>query len=254
MLWTYSAKRNVKSVERKKFRLWSQMKNFCTLAQTKIMKANFVILTLLLWNLLSAQTIQEIDSMTFEFCDFIKESQLSDQKKLDVLQDNLIIPYIRKFKNANAEQVFNQIFFRMQRNCLEFELLLDRLYPNPEQLERTKTKPECKLSNDELLQFKKIKKFYYTEHDGTKTKVRIEDGKWKERFKDKSYSRLHMRWMNESEFELEFIESNNFTRKNLSIPGDKYFYYVISKESNYYWVAYSSPNKEQFVKFKLYFK
>jgi len=204
-----------------------------------------------------AQTIQEIDSLTVEFCDFVEKSQLkSDQKKIEVLHNEMIMPYLKKLKGADTELVFNQIFFRMQRNCLEFELLLERLDQNPksEKPERVREKPECKLTDAELEEFKKREKFYYPENDGTKTKVFVKQGFWTDRFKNKTFSKLHMRWIGKAEFELEFIESDNVTRKNLSVPGDKYNYQLISKEDKFYWMSYNVPGQDVYTKFKLYFK
>lgn len=201
-----------------------------------------------------SQSIQTVDSLTYEFCDFLKESQLSDKKKYEVLNEELIIPYLRKLKNTDPEQVYQQIFFRMQRNCLELILLLERLDPRSQEKERMVEKPKTQLSSAQIEEFKKISKFYYLESDGVKTKVVVKDGKWLDKFKDKSFSKLHMRWIGEAEFELEFIESNNITRKNLSIPGDKYNYQVISKEDKFYWMSYNVPGQANYTKFKLYFK
>ena len=206
---------------------------------------------------LRAQTIQEIDSVASEFCDFVTNSQLkSDQKKIEVLNESMILPYLRKLKDADTELVFNQIFFRMQRNCLEFELLLERLDPatSTEKLERFHEKPQSKISDAELEAFKKTEKFYYTEHDGTKTKVAVKNGFWTDRFKNKTFSKLHFRWIGKAEFELEFIESDNLTRKNMSIPGDKYNYQVLSKEDKFYWMSLNVPGQPIYTKFKLYFK
>lgn len=204
-----------------------------------------------------AQTIQEIDSLTYEFCDFVTNSQLkSDQKKIEVLNENMILPYLRKLKDVDTELVFNQIFFRLQRNCLEFILLLERLDPdsNSEKHERLREKPQTKLSDTELEEFKKREKFHYTEHDGTKTRVSIKNSFWTDRFKNKTYSKLTMRWISKAEFELEFIESDNLTRKNMSIPDDKYNYQIVSKEDKFYWMSYNIPGRDVYTKFKLYFK
>jgi len=221
------------------------------------MKHLFLSLVVIVVLKSQGQTIQQIDSLTHEFCDFVTNSQLNtDQKKLEVLNNNMIIPYLRKLKDADTEKVFQQIFFRLQRNCLEFSLLLERLEPETkgEKPERLREKPKTQLTVPQIEEFKKRTKFYYVEHDGTKTKVNIKAEKWEDKFKDKTFSRLTMRWIGQAEFQLEFIESDNLTRKNMSVPGDLYNYQIISKEDKFYWLSYNVPGQEIYTKFKLYFK
>lgn len=218
------------------------------------MKTIFFALLLTSSIALNAQTIQQIDSVTFEFCDFIKESKLSDEKKMQVLQEELVLPYFRTLKNADIDKVFNQLFFRLQRNCVEFQLLLEALNPELEAPERLAERPVSKITPQQLEEFKKIKKFYYTEPDGAKTKVTVDNGFWQDKFKDRTFSKLYMKWIGEHEFQLEYIESNNTTRKFLSMPGDKYNYIIISKEDKYYWVCDYIPGQENYTMFKLFFK
>ncbi len=82
----------------------------------------------------------------------------------------------------------------------------------------------------------------------------MEKGKWTDFFSDKTFSKLTYDWISETEFELVFIESNNETRSNFSVKGDKYIYQVLTKENNFYLMTVNIPGQDTFEKFKLYYK
>ncbi len=72
-------------------------------------------------------------------------------------------------------------------------------------------------------------------------------------FKDGTYSKLKFEWLGDCEFELEFIESNNESRKSFSKPGDKYIYQILDKKAKYYLMSAWIPGMSYFLKFKIYF-
>ncbi len=82
----------------------------------------------------------------------------------------------------------------------------------------------------------------------------MQDGNWQDSFSNGTFSKLTYNWVNESEFELVFIESNNETRGNFSVKGDKYIYQVLSKEDVFYSMSVNIPGQSTFEKFKMYYR
>ncbi len=80
----------------------------------------------------------------------------------------------------------------------------------------------------------------------------METGYWTDSFSNKTFSKLTCNWINDTEFELVFIESNNETRSNFSVAGDKYIYQVLSKEKDFYLLSVNIPGQKTFEKFKIY--
>nr|WP_299385058.1 hypothetical protein [Allomuricauda sp.] len=201
------------------------------------------------------QSITEIDSVSYVMCDYLQKLEIeNDTVKINTLYEKQLFPYLRNFDQSNAQQVGQQVFYRLQRNCLEFLNLLDRLEPPKEAVDRVTEKPIPEISKDELRDFKEQKEFYYYEVSGDTTKVLMDNGKWIDSFSDGTYSRLSYNWLKENEFELIFIESDNETRSNFSVKGDTYRYQVLSKDENFYNLSLYIPGQTTYVKFKMYFK
>ncbi len=87
--------------------------------------------------------------------------------------------------------------------------LLDRLKPPKETVTRIKEKPKPEISKKQLKEFKNQRKFYYFEVTGDTTKVIMEKGNWTDSFSDKTFSKLTYNWINETEFELVFLNKHN---------------------------------------------
>src|SRR5690606_36696394 len=116
------------------------------------------------------------------------------------------------------------------RNCVDFRDILDRLDPAKEALTTLTERRKSGISKKELKEFKEQRRFYYFEVSGDSTSVLMDKGKWTDSFSDKTNSYLDYNWINDTEFELVFIESNNETRSTFSAKGDKYVYQVLAKE------------------------
>lgn len=74
----------------------------------------------------------------------------------------------------------------------------------------------------------------YPDFNGDTVNLIIDKGLWTDNFKDGTYSKLRFKWINDCEFEIEFIESNNPVQSQFSKKGDKYLYQIIEKKDNYY--------------------
>lgn len=210
---------------------------------------------LFLMQQLSAQTIQEIDSVSFLMCDFIRANQGGeDRTVLDRIYEEQLYPYAQKQGASNADRVSKQLYFRLQRNCVEFRNLLDRLEPPKEANTRLSEKPTSEISKKDIREFKKREEFFYFEVLGDTTQVSIKEGIWQDTFQDGTYSRLKYDWISDSEFGLQFIVSNNETRANFSVEGDLYVYQLLSKEKGYYMLSVNIPGQEVYEIFRLYYR
>ncbi len=219
------------------------------------MKKTLIILLISITNLAFAQSIKEIDSVSYVMCDYLKNLEIeNDTLKINTLYENQLYPYLTNFEQSQAQEIGQKLYYRLQRNCVNFRNLLDRLEPPKEAAERITDKPKPEISEMELTEFKNKKEFYYFEVAGDTTKVIMENGKWKDTFSDNTYSNLTYNWINETEFELIFMESDNESRSNISVKGDKYIYQVLSKEDGFYLMTLNIPGQKTFEKFKLYFK
>jgi hypothetical protein len=92
---------------------------------------------------------------------------------------------------------------------VECRNVLDRLKPSKETITRITEKPKPEISKKQLKEFKKQREFYYFEVAGDTTEVIMEKGNWTDSFYDKTFSKLTYNWINETEFELVFLNRHN---------------------------------------------
>jgi hypothetical protein len=219
------------------------------------MKQALIFLLIVIPNFTFSQTIIEIDSVSNNMCEYLKTLEIkNDTLKINTLYENRLYPYIDILEESNVQKSGQLIFYRLQRNCVEFRMLLDRLDPPKEVVKRKKNKPKSKISKRELKEFKKRSTFYYYEVEGEKTSVTMNKKIWLDTFSNNTFSKLNYKWINKNEFELIFIESNNESRSSISVKGDKYIYQVLSKEKDYYSMSLNIPGQKVYELFKLYFK
>lgn len=201
-----------------------------------------------------SQTHISEDELINNMCnEFTNSTNFSDSARVENIKNKFLVPYLKKYETAKVDSVAISIYFRLQRNCESFSRFLDKIDPQ-ENWEEVREMPISKLSNVEKDEFLKKSNFFYLEGNGDKTEVRINKGFWIERFVDGTFSKNKMVWKNESDFELEFIESNNEGRKGFSRKGDKYFYRIIDTKDNFYRIAAEISNQNRVLVFKLYFK
>ncbi|WP_430405732.1 hypothetical protein [Fluviicola sp.] len=219
------------------------------------MKKTLIILLIGISNGTFSQTIKEIDSVSNLMCDYLKKLKTKDDTlKISLLYQNQLSPYLGTIDESKVEKVAEQVYYRLQRNCVEFMDILNRLDPPKEETTRTNKKPKSKLTVLEIKEFTTQKKFYYFEVNGDTTNVLMENGYWTDSFSDGTFSNLTYKWISDTEFELVYIESNNETRSNFSVQGDQYIYQVLSKGADFYLMSLNIPGQETFEKFKIYYK
>ncbi len=180
-----------------------------------------------------AQTPSQIDSLSLEMCKTLEATKaMGDSISLKFTYHKHIPDFISKFsKKTDAEynELDDLLYFRFQKNCHAFVELLSRANKPLGDWQKFTEKPRKKLSKKECLKLEEIRNFYYTEASGGRVDVIVENGLWTEKFADGTFSKLYFKWKDNCEFEIEFIESNNMSRKNFSSKGDKYVYGIYNK-------------------------
>lgn len=220
------------------------------------MKNTIQLTLLILFTIESySQTIKEIDSVATKFCEYIKatENIKNDSIRINQFYQTQFDPFLSNIESEKVDKTARQLFYRLQRNCIDFSLLLDRLYPPKENVNRITDKPKTKLTDKEIKEFWNRKTFKYYENNGNETIVQLSNNQWKDIFTDSTYSKLKYKEVNNYEFELEFIESNNESRSNYSVVGDKFVYGIIEKKDNYYLMSSKVESQNHYEVFKLYF-
>jgi hypothetical protein len=200
------------------------------------MKNLFASIALFCLSICYSQTDTEIDILTTEICKTLEENkQAPDSLNVSFAFQKHFPLFLEKHKIDSEEKyntVTDRIFFRLQKNCNFFVALLARNNENKSEWEVLQTAPPSNIQKKDCKKLTAIKKFYYLEQDGKKVHVTIDNGKWIEKFEDGTYSNLNFKWTSDCEFEIEFIESNNNMRKNLSFKGDKYNYVLYETKDN----------------------
>jgi len=219
------------------------------------MKYPSFFILLLISALCHSQTDAEIDAFTVEICKAINEEKGADSTRIDNALIKHYPAFLNKHKVDSEEKfiaIYDKVFFRLQKNCETFVEILNAEFVEKGDWKRLSEKPHHKLKKKACREISAIKNFYYLESDGTKTTVTVDKGYWQEVFADGTFSRLYFRWTGECEFELEFIESNNYSRKNLSNKGDKYVYGIFGKSEHGYDIWTENAGSKIYMSFRLY--
>ncbi len=219
------------------------------------MKPILVVCFLFLFQSSFSQIPNISDSILDEMCKSLltpKNKLVSDSDRIKGVLIKYISPLILNLNHKEQINVIELVFFRMQRNCKEFKSILERLETNKGDWVKVDEMPVSTLTEESYQEFLKIGKFYYKEYSGDTVHLSIANGIWEDHFKDDTYSRLKLRWLRDAEFQIEFIESNNLSRKNFSKPGDKYNYKLLEKDDKKYKLLLEIVGSSQFYTFYLY--
>jgi hypothetical protein len=194
------------------------------------------------------------DKLLDEICESIRSNtSKSDSARLSQAFEKHLLPLFRTMDSTQAMEAWDRVFFRLQVKCPAFRQIMDKY---GERKGDWKTVDEKPLASTDAAMCKTINTYQqlsYLEPSGDTVHVTLSDGTWTERFTDGTYSKLKFYWVNNCEFYLEFIESNNHTRKNLSRPGDKYSYQVLDRSEGYYFMSAQFVGRERYSTFKIYY-
>lgn len=204
---------------------------------------------------LTAQSAQDEEEIIIQnMCKYlIDNKQKSDSIRVNEASEKFLYPYLEQQVKSEMEGILDRIFFRYQKQCPEFMAIVDKADPIDENEGILYEHPEKSiLTKNELKEFKNTTDFYYRFLKDV-TEVKISNGEWIESFDDGSFSKTRMEWTGENSFKLTFIESDNLMKNSFSRVGEEYFYDILSKEENYYFIQ-SLQNHGKYLKFKLYIK
>lgn len=219
------------------------------------MKSIILYSSMLLYSLTASAQMNKItDSLLTEICKTLNENKgLNDTVRLKEVSDKHLAPVLNLVEPSKQTYAFDFIHYRLQRNCKEYKDILDRMNPSKGDWEKIDTKPVSLLKRKTCQDFLSRENYRYVESNGDTVHVTLKKGIWTDRFPDGTYSQLKFRWVNDCEYEIEYLESNNTVRKNFSMPGDKYRYVLIEENEHFYKISAEIVGTGQFMLFHLYF-
>ena len=216
-------------------------------------------LTYILFIICSISFSQNIDEkrdiLIHNLCKILSENKnLNDLERINLVNQNVsLIKYFKDFSKDEIQAEEEAIFYRFQKNCKEYTDIIKKFSEkNNENWINLENLPKSTINDKDYNLVKSASELYYFDYEGNKTIVKIEDNNWIEYFIDESFSKLKLYWIKNNDFNLEFLESNNSMKKSFSRKGEIYQYRIVSKENNYYWIAYYTKDLNNIVKFKLY--
>ncbi|MFV8374727.1 hypothetical protein [Flavobacterium sp. LB1P71] len=223
------------------------------------MKHFFLIIIIsFLSNSLSAQTIQQIDSVATKMCESLSGlKNIKDDVQVTMVFQKHLPDFYRRFNIQSqniADSISDKIYYRIQRNCSAFLDLLNKLEENKSDWHKLSQKPKSLISKINCNTVLKGGNYYYKEYDGKIVNVLVNSNTWTETFEDNTKSNLVIHPKENCEFELEFVESNNETRKNFSVKGDIYNYGFYDIHDGIFDIWVLSKNDNAIYAFKLYSK
>lgn len=196
----------------------------------------------------------EKDSLINEMCKTIKSTKdLSDSARIDFTFEEHLYPYLAKFPDEEIDEIWRRMYYRFLKSCNEFMEIIDRVNSHKGDWETITEKPNTNLSKRTCKRFLDHQNYSYLEPSGDTVNLQIKDGYWIDHFKDGTFSKLKFDWVNDCEFDVEFIESNNESRMYLSETGDKYRYKIVDKKDGYYDMVLEGLGYDTFYRFKIYY-
>ena len=178
-----------------------------------------------------------------------------DSIKVSRIFSKHLLPYLPDISEDSAAALYNFLYIRLQKDCVSFKEISDRLSDGKRKSDwrDVDKEPESELSAADADHFFNTRHLKYLEVNGDTTNAFFTDSTWEDHFKDGTFSRLTFNKLNQNEFVISFIESNNSIRMNLSKPGDQYRYKVIKKENGYYTMFVQAAGSRIKSLFKLYY-
>ena len=204
------------------------------------------------------QAMLDKDSLVTQICLVFRNDQAIEPDSLKVLRilGGQLGPYLQRISQDSAVTLIKFFYLRLQRECSVFRemvLRLEGLPPGKRNWIDVDIEPESQISKTDYNDFFNLKHLKYIEPTGDTVIVNITDSTWEDIFLDGTFSKLSLAKLNQSEFSITFIESNNLLRKYFSKPGDKYRYKILKRETKYYSMFVHAIGTDFKQLFKLYY-
>jgi hypothetical protein len=212
-----------------------------------------LIFFVFLFSFCRSQTQTQKDSLIDVMCKaIIPTVNETDTQRVKLVFEQHLVPFIAEFPQDKSDEIWISVFYRFQHRCSEFKKILDRLDPPQGDWKTVSERPVIGINKIDCRKILDHPNLTYLESTGDTVRLTIKGGNWIDNFKDGTYSRLSFHWLNDCEFEIRFIESNNEVRKNFSKQGDKYKYQILNKGDGYYDISVEFP-AGIFNLFKIYY-
>ncbi len=227
---------------------------FASLVKASIIKSpGLILFGLTICTAGLGQSELQIDSLIAVICKSVEaNNNKSDSTRIILAYGEHLFPFVERFEESKRDQLSEKIYYRLQRNCREFSDILDRLNPPQGDWEKVLVKPKTTLDKKECRKFTDYVRYKYPDNNGDTVNLTIEKGFWIDHLKDGTYSKLKFKWINDCEFEIEFIESNNPVRNQFSKKGDRYWYQINGKQETHYDLSVQVVGTEGHYLFKLF--
>lgn len=176
-----------------------------------------------------AQTFEEINQASIKMCDFF-DDDTSNKTEKEILQEfwqTKIKPYLLQSTNFEHHDLYKILETILFFNCKAFHDLNVSVSKSVSNEDISYEREKSEVSKADVNRFLKQKQFYYEMAFVGKTYFEIADGIWKIR-KDKTdnYALYKYKQLDDTQFELEFIESNY--KDNKYLKGDKLIVEILS--------------------------
>jgi hypothetical protein len=200
---------------------------------------------------ISAQTDSDIQKLCDDMCKQMNSDNNSDpEQKITTIYEVNVMPFIIQHEITVVDDLIDKIHFTLYKSCSVYrDFILSQAPESEKKGDWTFVDqiPESSVTAKQAKQLTKAKKLYYLEGTGKKTYVEIKKRKWTDKFHDGTTSELKFKWIDDNTFELEFIKSNNRSRKGLSFEGDKYLYRLIELKDDYFIFVTLPSSKENYI-------
>ncbi|MGE5108540.1 MAG: hypothetical protein ACM3H8_13395 [Sphingobacteriales bacterium] len=197
------------------------------------------------------------DLLVTKICNSFQDDNIIEPDSIKVIRifKKHLDPYLQGVSQDSAEALTTFVYYRLQRECLVFKDISDRLGDGLKKSDwrGVDIEPESEINEEGYNTFFKFKEFKYLEPNGDTSTVHITDSTWVDHFIDGTYSRLSLSKINQNEFVITFIESNNRIRKNFSKPGERYRYKILKRDKNNYLMFVQAVGSQIKSLFKLYY-
>jgi hypothetical protein len=139
------------------------------------------------------QIDKEKDSLTNEICKTIRETKyLSDSAMIVLVYQKHVAPFLLNYPEEQRDAISAAVSFRLQRNCIEIQDIINRLSPPKGDWQEVVTKPKSNLNKKACRNLLAHKKYYYKEATGDTVQLLIDNGFWIDKFKDGTYSKIQV--------------------------------------------------------------
>src|SRR5690606_8667203 len=107
-----------------------------------------------------AQTQEQRDSIVHAVCvELASSTDLPDSTRIISAYEKHLYPFVMKFDERTHREIITNVHYRLQRNCREFAIILDRLEENYGDWAFVESKPATSLNKKTCRGFMRHKKY-----------------------------------------------------------------------------------------------